>query len=107
MKIIYITNSRVPTEKAYGYQISKMCEEFADAKNEVELWTPVRQSNIKEDIFSFYNIKNNFKIKEIKSFDFLRYYNLFLIFSYNFSPSFLVFAVSKISTEFLLLLKVI
>ena len=29
MKLIYITNARIPTEKAHGYQICKMCKEFS------------------------------------------------------------------------------
>jgi len=50
-----------------------MCEEFSDHGAEVELWAPARLNRIKEDVFSFYGIKNNFTIKEIKSFDFLRF----------------------------------
>lgn len=72
MKLIYLTNARIPTEKAHGYQICKMCEEFAKSGLEVELWVPTRKNEIKEDAFSYYGIENNFKIKEIKSFDFLR-----------------------------------
>ena len=37
MKIKYITNARIPTEKAHGYQICKMCEEFGRVGVEVEL----------------------------------------------------------------------
>ncbi|MDP3042915.1 MAG: glycosyltransferase family 4 protein [bacterium] len=71
MKLFYITNARIPTEKAHGYQICKMCEEFAHAGSDVELIVPVRKNNIKKDVFEFYGIEKNFKIKQIKSFDFL------------------------------------
>src|SRR3989344_5469200 len=54
MKIIYITNARIPTEKAHGYQIFKMCEEFSNQGAEVELWIPTRDNHIKENNFSFY-----------------------------------------------------
>ena len=74
MKIIYITNARIPTEKAHGYQIFKMCEEFSNQGAEVELWIPTRDNHIKENNFSFYGVKNNFKIREIKSFDFYIYH---------------------------------
>ncbi len=37
MKILYIANIRLPTEKAHGIQIMKMCEAFAHAGAEVEL----------------------------------------------------------------------
>lgn len=73
MKLIYITSSRIPTEKAHGYQICKMCEEFSSLGIEVKLFIPARHNNIKEDAFAFYKLKNNFEIIKIKSFDFLRY----------------------------------
>ncbi|MFA4941345.1 MAG: glycosyltransferase [Patescibacteria group bacterium] len=68
-KIIYIANVRIPTEKAHGLQISKMCEQFAERGYEVELWVPSRKNNINTDVFSFYNIKNNFKIKKVFCLD--------------------------------------
>jgi len=73
MKLIYIANARIPTEKAHGYQICKMCEEFSNQGAKVELWIPARDNHIKEDTFSFYGVKNNFKIRVIKSFDFFQY----------------------------------
>ncbi len=73
MKIIYITNARMPTEKAHGYQIAKMCEEFARAGVEVELVVPKRHNNIKENAFSFYDLERNFKIKYINTSNFLKY----------------------------------
>lgn len=73
MKIIYIVNARIPTEKAHGYQICKMCEEFASTGAEIELWIPSRKNNIEADAFSFYDLRQNFKIKKIRSFDFLKY----------------------------------
>ena len=73
MKIIYIANARIPTEKAHGYQICKMCEEFSSAEAEIELCVPTRENPIKEDAFKYYGLKQNFKIKYIKSFDFIKY----------------------------------
>jgi len=73
MKLVYIVNARIPTEKAHGYQITKMCEEFASAGAEVELWAPTRQNPIKENAFEYYGLKRNYEIKYIKSFDFIRF----------------------------------
>jgi len=72
MKIIYIVNARIPTEKAHGYQICKMCEEFSKAGAEVELLVPKRNNPIKKNAFSFYGLRSNFKIKYLKSFDFTK-----------------------------------
>ncbi|HAJ44661.1 hypothetical protein A3K33_01255 [Candidatus Azambacteria bacterium RIFOXYC1_FULL_41_20] len=69
MKIIYISNSRIPTEKANGFQIMKMCEAFSNAGAKVELWIPKRFNRIKEDPFSYYNVGKIFDIKKISVID--------------------------------------
>lgn len=73
MKLTYIANVRIPTEKAHGYQIAKMCDEFAKAGCEVELVIPERENLIKDDIFSFYDLDKNFGVKKIKSYDFSKF----------------------------------
>lgn len=72
-KLFYIANIRLPTEKAHGVQIMKMCEAFFDIGIDVELVIPRRINIIKEDPFLYYGIKNNFKIKRIPSFDLVRF----------------------------------
>jgi len=72
MKIFYIANIKLPTEKAHGYQIVKMCEEFGK-KIEVELIIPGRKSHIKDDVFEYYDVKENFKIRRLGSFDFFKW----------------------------------
>lgn len=68
MKIIYIANTRLPTEKAHGLATMKICEAFARAGSEVELVVPKlwRRSG---DPFSFYGVKPNFKIRRFFCFD--------------------------------------
>jgi len=69
MKLIYVANVRMPTEKAHGIQIMKMCEAFSNQGLEVELIIPWRFNKIKRDPFKYYKIKKNFKIKKIFSLD--------------------------------------
>ena len=38
MKLLYLANIRLPTEKAHGLQIMQNCEAFADVGAEVTLW---------------------------------------------------------------------
>src|SRR3989344_5234556 len=71
MRLIYIANARIPTEKAHGYQIMKMCESFAGRRFSVELIVPERKNKIKENPFVFYGLKENFKVRKIKCFDFI------------------------------------
>lgn len=69
MKLLYIANQRMPTEKAYGRQIVKMCESFADLGVEVELVVPGRNNLVKDDLFDYYGVKRNFKFTQISSPD--------------------------------------
>ena len=82
MKLYYLANARIPTEKAHGYQICKMCEEFSSLGHQVELWIPSRENNIDKDAYSFYGLKSNFKIREINSFDFYKFYKYLGRFSF-------------------------
>ena len=66
MKLIYISNSRIPTEKAYGVQIVKMCEAFAKNGIDVTLLIPKRRSNTDKDLFSYYGVAPIFKIKNFQ-----------------------------------------
>lgn len=73
MKLIYLANVRIPTEKAHGRQIMKMGEAFAEAGAEVELVVPWRFSKIKDNPFSFYNVRKKFKITKIFSLDLVNF----------------------------------
>jgi len=54
MKIYYIANARIPTEKAHGIQIAKMCEALIKAGAELVLVVPRRVSD--GSIKYFYNL---------------------------------------------------
>ena len=70
MNILYIANLRLPTEKAYGLQIVKMCEAFANLDLHTTLLVPSRNNQIKKSIFEYYNVKGNFTFKKAWSPDF-------------------------------------
>ncbi|XOB41356.1 MAG: glycosyltransferase family 4 protein [Candidatus Nealsonbacteria bacterium] len=69
MKLIYIANARIPTEKAHGIQIMKMCEAFTERTDELELLVPNRMNWIKQDPFTYYEVKRSFKIKKFFCLD--------------------------------------
>lgn len=69
MRLIYIANARIPTEKAHGIQIMKMCESFASYNMEVELVLSKRFNKIEEDPFKYYGVRRNFKIKKLPCLD--------------------------------------
>lgn len=70
MKIDYIANVRMPTEKAHGVQIMKMCEAWG-VKHKVTLFAPTRFNHIKVHPFDFYGVRRSFDIKKVLSLDFL------------------------------------
>lgn len=56
MKLHYVVNARMPSAKAYGIQIAKMCEAFIEQGIEIELCIPrTRQSHI--SLKEFYNLR--------------------------------------------------
>ncbi len=69
-QLIYIANYRLPTEKAHGLQVMKMCEAFSDLGFVVELWLPKRRNHLaKDEPFVFYNVKPNFKLRFLPVWD--------------------------------------
>ena len=78
MKLLYIANIRIPTEKAHGLQIVQNCEAFADAGADVTLWV-ARRVNTPElrdthDIWSHYGVKQNFGLRRIPCLDLYHLY---------------------------------
>jgi len=71
MKLIYITNTRLPSEKANSIQSIEMCKSFSNFFGTVELWTTNAQNKPLDykKISVFYNIRKPFLIKQIKNFD--------------------------------------
>jgi len=69
MKLIYLANARIPTEKAHGIQIMQMCKAFADVGAKIELVVPRRINPIKEDPFAYYNVNPTFIITRIPCLD--------------------------------------
>jgi len=71
MKLIYLANIRIPTQRAHGYAIMKMCEELARQGVEMELVIPNKKNNLGVDPFDYYGLDRNFKITRLAAMDFL------------------------------------
>lgn len=56
MKIYYVVNARLPTEKAHGIQIAKMCEALIEAGADVELIAPRREAGARS-LKDFYGLR--------------------------------------------------
>lgn len=84
MRLTYIANARIPSEKAHPYQILKMCEAFVKSGVGVELVVPFRvqaneQMRAIKDIWQYYGIEEKFRITTLPSLD--------LIFAGSYLPS--------------------
>lgn len=71
MKIIYLTNARIPTEKAHGLQIMKMCQALVREGADLELVAARRKNPHFEKIdpFDYYQIKEKFPIRRLRLID--------------------------------------
>lgn len=79
MKLLYVANARLPTEKAHGVQIIEMCEAFVQSGAEVELVVPFRvqtaQMRQVRDLWAYYGICQHFKLTRLPSIDLLFLYH--------------------------------
>ncbi|MBV9159687.1 MAG: glycosyltransferase [Candidatus Kaiserbacteria bacterium] len=73
MRILYVAAVRMPTEKAHGLQIMKMCEAYTRLGHEVTLVVPDRENVIREDPFAYYAIKTRFGIEKLRAPEFIPY----------------------------------
>lgn len=72
-KLFYIANARIPTEKAHGVQIVKMCEAFAHRGFDVRLVVTNRKTSLKQDVYEYYGVSRNFKIIRLWCLDSVRF----------------------------------
>ena len=73
MKLAYLANIRLPTEKAHGVQILKMCEALAREGAQVELIVPTRNNHLTDDPYAYYGVEKNFLITYLDVPDTLRW----------------------------------
>jgi glycosyltransferase involved in cell wall biosynthesis len=77
MKLLYLANIRLPTEKAHGLQIMQNCEAFAGLGHDVSLWA-ARRVNTPDlrgrDPFAHYGVARTFSLRRLPCIDLLRFF---------------------------------
>ena len=73
MRLLYVANARIPTEKAHGLQIMQNCEALAEAGAGVTLWA-ARRVNTRAmravgDPWQFYGVRRNFGLRRLACLD--------------------------------------
>ena len=69
MKIVYVTHTRFPTEKAHGKQIAEVCSALASLGHEVTLVCPRIKNNILESAHDYYDLPENYEVRYLHHFD--------------------------------------
>ena len=68
MEILYISKSVIPSRTANSIHVMKMCQALADNNHQVILLAPRIKGKYEKnisDVFEFYGVKKNFKIKKL------------------------------------------
>ncbi len=79
MKLFYVANNQLPTTKAHGLQIMKMCEAFARQGVDCTLIVPERSLDPQiatDDPFAFYGVEPLFPILRLVSLDLIRWQSI-------------------------------
>lgn len=71
MRIAYVADIRLPTERAHGLQIMEMCRAFARAGHEVRLFVPTRRNPITATPWEHYGMSPEFEIVRVSTPDFI------------------------------------
>ncbi|HVO44137.1 MAG TPA: glycosyltransferase [Aggregatilineales bacterium] len=77
MRVLYLANIRLPTEKAHGLQIVHMCEAFAQTGASVTLVVPRRTNSTElrgvHDLWQHYGVDRNFTVRRLPCLDLMPY----------------------------------
>jgi glycosyltransferase involved in cell wall biosynthesis len=102
-KIIYVTSTRFPTEKAHGLSTVKICEAFSDLGCSTDVIAPLLWRKNSGDIFKYYGVKNNFRVFKVFCIDLIPLKKIdeiaFLLQSISFSLSAVLFIIFKYKTD--------
>jgi len=72
MKLIYVGNARIPSEKAHPFQMVQMCQAFQRQGMDVELVYPSRKHPIHvPDILAYYGVEDPFSLTRLFSIDWI------------------------------------
>ncbi len=94
LKIYYIANARMPTEKAHGIQLAKMCEAFVKQGVDLELILPRKINLEKDSIESFYELRSPLKVKKLPVLHFgTSYWADFTLSALTFSISYFIYMI--------------
>ena len=76
MRLFYITNTRIPSERASAYQVMQMCAALASQSVQVDLFYPQRQAYgpwaATGDVFAYYGVPASFSMQPVPCVDYIK-----------------------------------
>ncbi|RME21200.1 MAG: glycosyltransferase [Deltaproteobacteria bacterium] len=69
VRVAVVANARMPTERAHGVQLVRMCAALAAEGAEVELVVPDRRNALGDDLFGFYGVAECFAVRRLPTWD--------------------------------------
>lgn len=69
IRIAYCTNVRLPSERAHGHQVARVCDALAKQGHEVTIFAPFRKNPIKQDYWTFHKADRKVQLKHLGTFD--------------------------------------
>lgn len=94
-KIYYIANARMPTEKAHGIQLAKMCEAFVEQGIDLELVVPRRKTS-GVSLKDFYGLRVDIPVMRLRIIDwYVKGRVGFFIGSFSFAVRYFLYLLKK------------
>jgi glycosyltransferase involved in cell wall biosynthesis len=69
MRLAYITNVRLPSERAHGHQVSAVCDALVQLGHDVTIFAPFRRNIVTDNYWTYYGADPRVKIEHLGSFD--------------------------------------
>jgi glycosyltransferase involved in cell wall biosynthesis len=69
VRIAYITNVRLPSERAHGHQIAQVCDALGVLGHDVRIFCPFRKNVVTQDYWTYYGAREEVGIEYLGSFD--------------------------------------
>ena len=70
MRIAYCTNVRLPSERAHGHQVARVCHALGTLGHDVHIYAPYRKNPIKTDFWEYHGVnRDKVDLIHTKSFD--------------------------------------
>lgn len=80
MRIAYVTNVRLPSERAHGHQIAQVCDAITRLGHEVTILAPHRKNPLQESYTKYYRADPSVKIQYLGDLDPIDHPYIFKIF---------------------------